>query len=68
MAAILQLQPFRPKYDFDAMRHGDGIEVENKKSAWEMFARWRRKTGRRARLITSRDYPNILHFIDDDIV
>ena len=47
MPAILQLQPFRPKYDFDAMRHGDAIDVENKNAAREMFARWKRKTGRR---------------------
>ena len=68
MSAILQLQPFRPKYDFDAMRHGDAIEVKNKKAAWTMFARWRRKTGRQARLISSRDFPNLMHFIDSDIV
>jgi hypothetical protein len=69
MPAILQTQPFRPKYDFDAMRHGDAIEVENTNAAREMFARWRRKTGRRARLTVSRDFPNRLFFIDDgDIV
>ena len=68
MSAILQEQPWRPKYDFAAMRHGDAIEVQNRKAAWEMFARWRRKTGRRARLITARETPNLLYFIDDDIV
>ena len=69
MPAILQAQPFRPKYDFDAMRHGDAIDVHNTSAAREMFARWRRKTGRQARLINSRDFPNRLFFIDDsDIV
>ena len=65
MPAILQTQPFRPKYDFDAMRHGDAIDVENPNAAREMFARWRRKTGRRARLTVSRDFPKRLFFIDD---
>ena len=69
MPAILQLQPFRPKYDFDAMHHGDAIDVENKNAAREMFARWKRKTGRRGRLVVSRDYPNRLFFLDDlDVV
>ena len=65
MPAILQTQPHRPKYDFDTMRHGDAIDVENVNAAREMFARWRRKTGRRARLTTSREYPNRLFLIDD---
>jgi hypothetical protein len=68
MPAILQTQSFRPKYNFDAMRHGDAIEVRNKSAAREMFARWKRKTGRRASLVASRNFPNLLHFIDDDIV
>lgn len=69
MPAILQPQPFRPKYDFDAMRHGDAIDVERPNAARVMFIRWRRKTGRRARLTSSRDFPNRLFFIDDsDIV
>lgn len=69
MSAILQTQPFRPKYDFDAMRHGDAIEVRNKNAAREMFTRWRRKTGRRGRLVASRDNPNLLFFLDDlDVV
>lgn len=69
MPAILQAQPFRPKYDFDAMRHGDAIDVESVNAAREMFARWRRKTGRRARLTSSRDFPGRLFFIEDgDIV
>ena len=69
MPAILQTQPFRPKYDFDAMRHGDAIEVESVSAAREMFARWRRKTGRRARLTISRDFPKLLIFIDElDVV
>ena len=51
------------------MQHGDAIEVENLNAAREMFARWRRKTGRRARLTVSRDFPKRLFFIDDgDIV
>ena len=65
MPAILQLQPFRPKYDFDAMRHGDAIDVQNKNAAREMFARWKRKTGRRGRLVVSQDFPNRLFFLDD---
>jgi hypothetical protein len=65
MPAILQTQPFRPKYNFDAMRHGDAIEVENTNAAREMFARWKRKTGRSGRLVTSRDFPNRLFFLDD---
>jgi hypothetical protein len=68
MSAIFQTKPFRPKYDYDAMRHGDIIEVENVNAAREMFSRWRRKTGRRARLVASRDYYNRLFFFDDDIV
>ena len=69
MPAILQVQPFRPRYDFDAMRHGDAIEVENINAARQMFARWRRKAGRRGRLIASRDMPNLLYFLDEaDVV
>jgi hypothetical protein len=69
MPAILQIQPFRPKYDFDAMRHGDAIEVENKNAARQMFARWRRKAGRNGRLVASRDIPNLLYFLDEaDVV
>ena len=69
MPAILQAQPFRPKYDFDAMRHGDAIEVKNKNAAREMFARWRRKNGRNGRLVASRESPNLLYFLDEvDVV
>jgi hypothetical protein len=50
------------------MRHGDAIEVKNKNAAREMFARWQRKTKRRGRLVASRDNPNLLYFLDDELV
>jgi hypothetical protein len=53
-------------YRFDSLRHGDAIEVTSKSGALEMFRRWKKLKGRRGRLVSSRDYANVLFFIDDD--
>ncbi|HEY1431858.1 MAG TPA: hypothetical protein VGF39_09560 [Stellaceae bacterium] len=54
-------------YDFDKLRHGDTVPVRSKLSAQEMFRRWRRRTGRKARLVGSRDTPDVLYFIDEEV-
>jgi hypothetical protein len=41
------------------------IEVESKSGAREMFRRWRRKTGSRARLVSATGSPNRLYFLDE---
>ena len=56
------------RYRFDSLKHGDAIEVASKAGAQEMLRRWKRATGRRARLVPSRDFPNVLFFIDETIV
>jgi hypothetical protein len=53
------------RYNFDALKHGDAIEVANKDSAQLMFTRWKRAKGRAARLVSSTRYPRILYFLDD---
>jgi hypothetical protein len=55
-------------YHFDSLKHGDLLEVKSKLGALEMFRRWKKTKGRRARLITHREYPNVLIFIDESIV
>jgi hypothetical protein len=42
--------------------------VESKPGALEMFRRWKKAKGRRARLISSHEFPNVLIFIDESIV
>jgi hypothetical protein len=55
----------RAHYDFDLLRHGDAIEVASKPSAREMFRRWKRVNGRRGRLVSSREHPHLLFFLDE---
>ncbi|MGC2785820.1 MAG: hypothetical protein WA397_18720 [Roseiarcus sp.] len=61
----LVIKPREKRYNFDALRHGDSLEVKSLKGAREMFRRWKLRTGRRARLVGSRDYPQHLFFIDE---
>lgn len=60
--------PRPARYKFDLMKHGDVLETANKPSAREMFRRWKRATGRQARLISSREHSNLLFFLDDAVV
>jgi hypothetical protein len=55
----------RPLYDFDSLRHGDAIWVASKPSAREMFRRWKRAKGRRGRLVSAKDNPKVLYFLDE---
>jgi hypothetical protein len=64
-----------PLYDFDALKHGDQIEVQSKASAREMCRRWSRSTGRRGRLVSLRrgkhntqKEPGIMVFLNEDPV
>ena len=61
---IRQVQA-KPLYAFDRMRHGDAIKVESPGGAREMFRRWRHKTGRKARLTSSKEKPKVLYFIEE---
>ena len=56
----------RERYDFDALKHGDAIEVQSVNSAREVFRRWRKRTGRKAELVRSTDPErgNLLFFIE----
>jgi hypothetical protein len=56
----------RERYDFDALKHGDAIEVRSANSAMEVFRRWRKKTGRKAQLVRSTDpeQRSLLFFIE----
>jgi hypothetical protein len=56
----------RERYDFDALKDGDAIEVRSVNSAREVFRRWRKRTGRKAQLVRSTDpeRANFLFFID----
>jgi hypothetical protein len=59
-----------PLYNFDALKHGDAIEVQSVSGAREMFRRWKQKTGRlHARLTSAREKgrENFLFFLDDVI-
>jgi hypothetical protein len=56
-----------PLYNFDALKHGDAIEVGSVSGAREMFRRWRQKTGRQhVRLTSAREKgrEHFLFFID----
>lgn len=57
----------RERYDFDALKHGDAIEVDSINSAREVFRRWRKKTGRKAQLVRSVEpgQERLLFFIDE---
>ena len=57
----------RERYDFDALRHGDAIEVGSPRSVMEVFRRWRKKTGRKAQLVrpTDTEQGNLLFFIEE---
>jgi hypothetical protein len=56
------------RYHFDSLKHGDAIEVVSKPGAQEMFRRWKKAKGRRGRLVPSREFPNLLFFIDETII
>jgi hypothetical protein len=67
-ATIRRNIPFALKerrYYFHLLKHGDAIEVESVGGAREMFRRWKNANGTRARLIASRDNPQLLFFIDE---
>jgi hypothetical protein len=64
MPRIVRMK-FRPLYDFAALKHGDMIEVKSKSGAREMFRRWRRETGSRARLVSATGSPGRLYFLDE---
>lgn len=53
----------RNKYPFDALENGDALEVQSVASAIEMFRRWKKKSGRDARLVKTTQ-PNVLFFIE----
>jgi hypothetical protein len=55
----------KPRYDFDSMQHGDAIEVASKPACREMFRRWKRAHGRHGRLVSSREHPSLLFFLDE---
>jgi len=55
----------RPLYDFDSLEHGDAISVASKASAREMFRRWKRAKGRHARLVSAKETPGLLYFLDE---
>ena len=55
----------KPRYDFDSMQHGDAIEVASKPACREMFRRWKLARGRHGRLISSREHPRLLFFLDE---
>ena len=57
----------RERYDFDALQHGDAIEVTSPNSAREVFRRWRKRTGREAQLVRSAEpgRESFLFFIDE---
>ena len=59
---------FRSPYPFDSLKHGDVIEVAHPNSAREVFRRWRRVRKRNAQLVKSLTSPNMLFFIDEQIV
>ena len=65
---ILRVAPHVSRYGFDSLNHGDAIEVASKASAQEMFRRWKKRTGRRGRLVALAEHPNLLFFIDQSIV
>jgi hypothetical protein len=57
----------RERYDFDALQHGDAIDVDSINSAREVFRRWRKRTGRKAQLVRSTEpgHQRLLFFIDE---
>jgi hypothetical protein len=59
---------FRSSYPFDTLKHGDIIEVDHPNSAKEVFRRWRKRSKRKAQLVTSSISPRLLHFIDESVV
>jgi hypothetical protein len=65
---IIRVDPSVSRYRFDSLQHGDAIEVNSKPGAQEMFRRWKKASGRRGRLVPSRDFPRLLFFIDEQIV
>jgi hypothetical protein len=64
MNAIVR-QESLSRYNFDSLRHGDAIAVRSKASCREMFRRWKKTSGRRGRLVSSREDPTLLYFIDE---
>ena len=52
-----------PLYNFDALVHGDAIEVESIKGAREMFRRWRQRTGRRQPKLIASKTPGFEHYL-----
>ena len=66
---VIRVKPEKtPMYDFDALRHGDVLEVENPASAREMFRRWKKRHHRHELLVASPNSPWLLFFIDDEVV
>jgi hypothetical protein len=65
---ILRVAPRESRYRFDSLTHGDAIEVASVASAQEMFRRWKKRTGRGGRLVSLPDQPNLLFFLDRNIV
>ena len=65
---VMRVKKQESKYRFGEMRHGDAIEVDSKAAAFEVFRNWRKATGHKARLVSSREFPRILYFIDETIV
>ena len=63
----LRVDTRRSRYHFDALKHGDVLEVTSVSGAMEMFRRWKKSKGRQARLVPSRDTLHTLIFIDDDV-
>jgi hypothetical protein len=67
-SSIRRVDTSGSRYAFDSLRHGDAIEVASKPGAQEMFRRWKKARGRRGRLVPSREFPNLLFFLDENSV
>ena len=65
---VLRVDTRKSRYQFDALKDGDALEVTSVAGAMEMFRRWKKTKGRRGRLVRAHDARCTLVFIDDDIV
>ena len=65
---VLHVKPAASRYRFESLKHGDAIEVASKASTQELFRRWKKRNGRTGYLVGLREEPNLLFFLDHQVV
>ena len=69
---IFRVDTMGSRYPFDSLKHGDTLQVNSIRGAQEMFRRWKNAKStdkrRRGRLVPSREYADVLVFIDETII